>query len=87
MVDTRQSDTTRLAKFILVLVDGKCRPGGDISQAPLPTDGISDANDHLCFYRFEIGGHLAASGNGLDRVINEIGKNALKFYRTSPPPL
>ena len=39
MVDTRQSDSTRMPKFILVLVDGKCRPGGDVSAAPLPTTG------------------------------------------------
>ncbi len=39
MVDTRQSDTTRMPKFIIVLVDGACRPGGDVSQAPLPTSG------------------------------------------------
>lgn len=39
MVDTRQSDATRMPKFILVLVDGKCRPGGDVSAAPLPTTG------------------------------------------------
>ena len=40
MVDSRQPDATRLAKFILVLVDGKCRPGGDVAQTPLPTTAI-----------------------------------------------
>ncbi len=39
MVDTRVDDQHRMPKFIIVLVDGKCRPGGDISNAPLPTDG------------------------------------------------
>ncbi len=39
MVDDRQSDSTRMPKFIIVLVDGKCRPGGDVSQAPLPAGG------------------------------------------------
>jgi hypothetical protein len=39
MVDDRQSDSTRMPKFLIVLVDGKCRPGGDVSQAPLPAGG------------------------------------------------
>ena len=39
MVDSRQPDDKRMPKFILVLVDGKCRPGGDVQTGPLPTDG------------------------------------------------
>ncbi len=39
MADSRQSDATRMPKFILVLVDAKCRPGGDVSVGPLPTTG------------------------------------------------
>ena len=39
MVDSRQTRHPRMPKFIMVLVDGKCRPGGDVSAAPLPTDG------------------------------------------------
>jgi len=48
MVDSRQSDQTRMPKFIIVLVDGKCRPGGDVSQAPLPTTG--DVCEEGTFY-------------------------------------
>jgi len=39
MVDNRQPDDRRMPKFIIVLVDGKCRPGGDVQTGPLPTDG------------------------------------------------
>jgi len=28
-----------MQKFIIVVVDGKCRPGGDINSGPLPIDG------------------------------------------------
>jgi hypothetical protein len=40
MVDTSVPESRRMQKFILVLVDGKCRPGGDIEAGgPLPSTG------------------------------------------------
>ena len=40
MVDERTPEKDRMQKFILVFVDGKCRPGGEIADTgPLPTDG------------------------------------------------
>jgi hypothetical protein len=39
MIDPQQSDATRMQKFIMVLVDAKCRPGGDVNNAPLPITG------------------------------------------------
>jgi hypothetical protein len=48
MVDDRQPDDKRLQKFIMVLVDAKCRPGGDVKTAPLPTSG--DVCEEGTFY-------------------------------------
>ena len=39
MTDTRLDDQHRMPKFILVIVDGKCRPGGEIQNGPLPPGG------------------------------------------------
>jgi hypothetical protein len=78
MVDSRQSETTRLAKFILVLVDGKCRPGGDVSQAPLPTTG--DVCEEGTFYTDHPDGDVKASSE-LIELQDYIDAN----YRTKTP--
>lgn len=39
MIDSSQTDGTRMQKFIMVLVDARCRPGGDVNGAPLPVAG------------------------------------------------
>src|SRR5262249_18445374 len=49
MVDERLPEARRMQKFILVLVDGKCRPGGNIEKlGPLPPDG--DRCEEGAFY-------------------------------------
>ena len=78
MVDSRQSDTTRMPKFIIVLVDGKCRPGGDVSAAPLPTDG--DLCEEGTFYTDHPEGDAQASSE-LMQFQDFIDAN----YRTKAP--
>lgn len=78
MVDTRQTDQTRMPKFILVLVDGKCRPGGDVSAAPLPTDG--DVCEEGTFYTEHPEGDVQAETE-LKELQDYIDAN----YRTKAP--
>jgi hypothetical protein len=39
MVNTSVPASRRLQKFIIVIADGHCSPGGDIGNGPLPTTG------------------------------------------------
>ncbi|HXU72838.1 MAG TPA: hypothetical protein VN947_26140 [Polyangia bacterium] len=78
MVDTRQTDQTRLPKFLIVLVDGKCRPGGDVSTAPLPTDG--DLCEEGTFYTDHPEGDAQAESE-LMQLEDYIDAN----YRTKAP--
>ncbi|HEY1585644.1 MAG TPA: hypothetical protein VGH63_08145, partial [Polyangia bacterium] len=78
MVDNRQTDKTRMPKFIIVLVDGKCRPGGDVSQAPLPAGG--DQCEEGTFYTEHPEGD-AQEETELMELEDYIDAN----YRTKPP--
>jgi hypothetical protein len=78
MVDTRESDATRMPKFIIVLVDGKCRPGGDVAQAPLPDGG--DVCETGTFYTDHPEGDAKASSE-LIELEDYIDAN----YRTRAP--
>ncbi|HEX9105056.1 MAG TPA: hypothetical protein VF997_22750, partial [Polyangia bacterium] len=78
MVDSRQTDQTRMPKFIIVLVDGKCRPGGDVSTAPLPTTG--DLCEEGTFYTDHPEGDTKAETE-LMELEDYIDAN----YRTRPP--
>ena len=67
-----------MPKFIIVLVDGKCRPGGDVSAAPLPTDG--DLCEEGTFYTDHPEGDAQATSE-LMQLEDFIDAN----YRTKAP--
>lgn len=78
MVDSRLTDQTRMAKFIMVLVDARCRPGGDVLSAPLPTDG--DLCETGTFYTDHPEGTAKAEAE-----LMELQDFIDTMYRTRPP--
>jgi hypothetical protein len=79
MVDDRVPESRRLQKFILVLVDGKCRPGGDLDGgAPVPTDG--DQCEEGTFYS----NHAVGTYAGED-MLGELQAKIEADYRTKAP--
>ncbi|MDB4964520.1 MAG: hypothetical protein JWN44_209 [Myxococcales bacterium] len=78
MVDDRQPDDKRMQKFILVLVDAKCRPGGDVKQAPLPTNG--DLCEEGTFYT----DHPEGTAKGESELM-ELQDYIDQNYRTKAP--
>lgn len=78
MVDDRQPDDRRMQKFIMVLVDAKCRPGGDVANGPLPTTG--DLCEEGTFYTDHPEGTAQAESE-LIELEDFIDQN----YRTKAP--
>jgi hypothetical protein len=64
----------RLPKAILVFIDAKCRPGGDVPQAPLPPDG--DLCEEGTFYS----DHPAGTYKG-ESMLQELDDYLVKTYR------
>jgi hypothetical protein len=48
MLDDKTPEEKRLPKFLFVVADARCRPGGEVRDAPLPTDG--DLCEEGAFY-------------------------------------
>jgi hypothetical protein len=79
MVDDRVPEERRMQKFILVLVDGKCRPGGEVGdQGPLPTDG--DLCEEGTFYAE----HPEGTAKG-ETILSELQAYVDANYRTKAP--
>jgi hypothetical protein len=78
MVDDKTPEAARMQKFIAVLVDGKCQPGGDVAQAPLPTSG--DLCEAGAFYT----NHVDGDYRGADMLL-ELEALIEQTYRVRPP--
>lgn len=78
MLDPNQTDATRMAKFIMVLVDARCRPGGDVNTAPLPTNG--DLCEEGTFYTDHPDGTAKA-----ETELIELQNYIDSAYRTKQP--
>ncbi|HRI53266.1 MAG TPA: hypothetical protein PLW65_24105, partial [Pseudomonadota bacterium] len=68
----------RLPKAVLVFVDAKCRPGGEVPQAPLPADG--DLCEEGTFYT----DHPAGAYKG-ESLFDELDAYLRKTYRLREP--
>ncbi len=79
MVDETTPEKDRMQKFILVFVDGKCRPGGEIGGGgPLPTDG--DLCEEGTFYA----DHAEGTALG-EKILVELETLIDQTYRTAAP--
>jgi hypothetical protein len=78
MVDMNVDDAHRMPKFIMVLMDGACRPGGAIQNAPL--DGTGDLCEEGQFYTEHADG-TAKMETGIVEIQTFIEQN----YRVTPP--
>jgi S-formylglutathione hydrolase FrmB len=79
MVDESRPESQRMQKFILVFVDGKCRPGGEIADSgPLPTDG--DLCEEGTFYA----DHAEGTAKG-EMILGELEALIDQTYRTAMP--
>jgi hypothetical protein len=79
MVDESRPEAERMQKFILVFVDGKCRPGGEIGDSgPLPTDG--DLCEEGTFYTDHPEGTAKS-----EMILDELQQLIDSTYRTSMP--
>ena len=78
MIDSRQSDSTRMQKFIIVLVDARCRPGGDLANGPLPASG--DLCEEGTFYTDHAEGTARA-----ETELMELQDYIDASYRTKTP--
>jgi hypothetical protein len=78
MINPDVPESQRMQKFIFVLVDGKCRPGGDVGSGPLPTDG--DLCEEGTFYS----DHPEGTAKG-ETILMELQTYIEANYRTRPP--
>jgi hypothetical protein len=79
MLDDSKPEADRMQKFILVFVDGKCRPGGEIGDnGPLPTTG--DLCEEGTFYT----DHPEGTAKG-ETILDELQDYIDANYRTTPP--
>jgi hypothetical protein len=77
-LDPRLPEARRMQKFILVLVDGKCRPGGELGNGPIPTDG--DGCETGTFYT----DHPEGAAK-MEAALTELMAYIDATYRTLPP--
>jgi hypothetical protein len=75
-LDDSRPEAERMQKFLLVFVDGACRPGGEISSGqPLPTDG--DLCEEGTFYT----DHFEGAAKG-ETILGELEAYIDQNYRT-----
>jgi hypothetical protein len=78
MVDDKTPEERRLVKFIFVAVDAKCRPGGDVKNGALPTDG--DLCEEGAFYVDHPDGLYKGA-----KMLEELDAKISADYRTRGP--
>jgi hypothetical protein len=78
MVDDKTPEERRLAKFIFVAIDARCRPGGDVRNGPLSTDG--DLCEEGAFYVDHPDGVYKGS-----KMLDELEAVISAEYRTRAP--
>ena len=76
MIDADREEAKRFQKMIIVYVDGRCRPGGDI---PLPQEG--DGCEQGTFYMDSPSNDIAQAETAMFELMDEIDR----LYRTRQP--